>query len=259
MADYWGERLARSQARLTKKSITATEKQLAKYYNNVQKRVIADFEATYDKILKAQTDGRLPTPADLYKLDKYWQMQAQVRAELNRLGDKQLSLFSKSFIKQYNDIYNSIAIPSKSAYSTISQEGVTQMIRQIWCADGKSWSDRVWHNTELLQEALNEGLLECLVTGKQTSELKKLLQARFSVSYNRADSIVRTEMAHIQTQAAKQRYTDYGVQYVEVLADEDERRCKVCGKLHGTRHPVNGSMPVPAHPKCRCCIIPVVN
>jgi hypothetical protein len=66
-------------------------------------------------------------------------------------------------------------------------------------------------------------------------------------------------MAHIQTQAAKQRYSDAGVLEVEVWADYDERRCDVCGKLHKTKHPINGTMPIPAHPRCRCCILPVVD
>lgn len=67
------------------------------------------------------------------------------------------------------------------------------------------------------------------------------------------------KMAHIQTQAAQQRYIDYGITEVEVLADEDERRCEVCGKLHGKRFKITETMPVPAHPRCRCCIVPVIN
>lgn len=81
----------------------------------------------------------------------------------------------------------------------------------------------------------------------------------FDVSYRRADTVVKTEMAHIQTQAAQQRYKDYGITEVEVLVDADERTCDVCGKLEGERYPINGKMPVPAHPRCRCCIIPVVD
>jgi SPP1 gp7 family putative phage head morphogenesis protein len=65
-------------------------------------------------------------------------------------------------------------------------------------------------------------------------------------------------MAHIQTQAAKQRYADAGLEEVEVWADKDERQCDVCGKLHQKRFPIGGNMPIPAHPRCRCCIIPVV-
>jgi hypothetical protein len=77
------------------------------------------------------------------------------------------------------------------------------MINRVWVADGKSWSERVWDNTEKLQQTLNDNLVHCLVAGKKTTDLKNLLQEQFNVSYNRADSLVRTEIAHIQTQAAQ--------------------------------------------------------
>jgi hypothetical protein len=70
--------------------------------------------------------------------------------------------------------------------------------------------------------------------------------------------LARTELAHIQTQAARQRYEDTGIEYVEIWADKDERRCEVCGKLHQKRYPVGAQIPIPAHPRCRCTIVPVV-
>ena len=133
------------------------------------------------------------------------------------------------------------------------------MIKQIWAADGKSWSERIWDNTADLAETLNEKLIECVVGGKKTSDLKKALMQRFGVSYNNADMLARTELAHIQTQAARQRYEDTGIEYVQVWADKDERRCDVCGKLHEKIYPVGATMPIPAHPRCRCTIVPVVD
>lgn len=257
--NYWAERMAKAQDKITQKHIEDVEKQLSKYYSTAMKRTIADFEATYDKLLATVADGVEPTPADLYKLDRYWELQAQLKTELEKLGERQVKLFSDAFEEQFFDIYNSISIPSATAYSTIDKGIAQQMINQIWVADGKNFSQRIWGNTEKLIETLNEELINCVATGRNTNELKQLLQERFNVSYSNADSIVRTETAHIQTQAAKQRYTDYGIQEVEVWADEDERRCEVCGKLHQKRYPVGANMPIPAHPRCRCAIIPVVD
>lgn len=220
--------------------------------------VISEFEATYDKLLASMKDGQQPTPADLYKLAKYYEMQSQVAAELTKLGDKQAALLSKQFIDEYMSVYESLAIPGDDAFKTIDRQAAEQAINQIWCADGKSWSQRIWTNTDDLKQTLNDELIKCVISGKKTSELTKLLQERFGVSYNRAATVVRTETAHIQTQAAQQRYTDYGITEVEVFADEDERRCDVCGKLHQKKFPIGGTMPVPAHPNCRCCILPVV-
>lgn len=256
--EYWGDRMQRSQTRLTDKNTKQIEKQLRKYYKASMKRVIEDFEATYDKLLATQEAGKQPTPADLYKLDRYWQMQTQLRNELQRLGDRQVSILSKNFEIQFFDIYYSIAIPSKQAFTEINRQGALQLINAIWCTDNKSFSQRVWDNVNDLIETLNEGLVDCVITGRKTSQLKKVLQERFKVSYSRADSIVRTEMSHIQNTAAQKRYEDYGLKEFEVWADKDERLCEVCGKLHKKRYPMGAASPVPVHPRCRCSIIPVV-
>ena len=255
---YWQDRQAAAQAKLTEKTIKQTEKQMKKYYADMMERTLADFEATYNKIMAAVEEGRKPTPADLYKLDKYWQGQAQLRRELRKLGDKQIALLSKQFEENWFDIYYSIGELGEVSFSTVDETMVQQMINQIWCADGKSWSQRIWENTQQLAAELNDGLIHCVATGKKTTELKKVLQERFGVSYSRADALVRTELAHIQTQAAKQRYEDAGIQEVEIWASKDERQCEICGELHQKRYPVGAAVPVPAHPRCRCCVLPVI-
>jgi SPP1 gp7 family putative phage head morphogenesis protein len=231
---------------------------MKKYYKTAIKRTIKDFEDTYTHLLEAVKDGRQPTPADLYKLDKYWQMQAQMQKELHKLGDKQIAALGKAFESNFFEVYHSIALQGMDAFNTIDAAMVTQMVNQIWCADGKSWSSRVWGNTEKLAETLNEELINCVLNGNTSSELKKKLMQRFAVSYGNADMIARTELAHIQTQAAQKRYEDYGIKRVQVWADEDERRCELCGKLHEKYFAIGEAMPVPVHPRCRCCIVPVV-
>lgn len=260
--NYWQLRALTTQNKLTKKTIKETEEQLIKYYGRSMKKIIGQFEQTYNKVLLSIEDGKEPTPADLYKLDKYWQMQGQLQQELQNLGEKQISLLGKIFTEQYLAIYNSIQINNLEesiSFVEIDRATAEQMINLIWCADGKSWSDRIWTNTERLQEALNAGLIECLVTGKKTTELKNILQEQFNVGYNRADALVRTELAHIQTESAKKRYQDYGIQQVEIWADKDERRCPICAKLHQRKYFVNEQLPIPAHPNCRCVTIPVIN
>jgi hypothetical protein len=45
---------------------------------------------------------------------------------------------------------------------------------------------------------------------------------------------------------------------MEVWVDEDERTCPICAKHEGERVNVNENMPVPFHPNCRCCMVPVI-
>lgn len=256
--NYWAKRNLDTSNKLTAKSEKEINKQLVRYYGRAAEDIVNQFVATYDKLLSTIGEGKAPTPADLYKLDKYWQMQGQLQKQLQELGDKQYKLFLSQFTNQYLNVYNALALPSQAAYATMDREAAEQLIQQVWCADGKNWSQRIWKNTNNLQQTLNDRLLETVITGKPSAKLRKLLMDDFGVSYRQADRIVRTELAHIQTQAAQKRYQDYGIEYVQVWADEDERRCDVCGKHHEEKIPVNGVMPVPFHANCRCCIIPVV-
>jgi SPP1 gp7 family putative phage head morphogenesis protein len=255
---YWQDRQTEELNKLSDKTIRETERQIKKYYEATMRRTIADFEATYNKILATIEEGREITPADLYKLDKYWEAQAQLRKELNKLGEKQITLLSRQFETNFFEIYYSFGKVGDKAFNTIDTAAVQQLINSIWVADGKSWSQRIWENTELLAETLNEGLIHCVATGKKPTELKNILQERFGVSYSRADTLVRTEIAHIQNQATIQRYKDAGILEVQVWTTEDERRCEICGTLHKKKFLVSERLPVPAHPNCRCSVVPVV-
>ena len=256
---YWQDRQAAALNKLTSKKVEETEKQLIKYYERTMRNCIREFEHTYDKLFATVANGVDPTPADLYKLNRYWEMQGQLKNQLQLLGDKQAEILQKKFLEEWTEIYRGIAIKDNLYFARVDLETANQMINSIWCADGKVWSQRIWDNVDLLQQTLNDSLIDCVITGKSTTDLKNLLMERFSVSYSNADMLVKTEMAHIQTAAAKQRYSDSGITEVEVWADEDERRCKVCGKLHKTKYSINAAMPIPAHPRCRCCIIPVID
>ena len=265
--NYWQDRLAKSQEEISNKSIRQIEKQLKKYYANAAKRCIADFESVYNKLIATIGEGKQPTPADLYKLDKYWEAQAQLRQELKKLGDKEIKLFSAAFETNWFEIYYSIVLPNTDAkaFNTVDTGIVRQLINQIWCADGKSWSQRIWDNTEKLADMLNTELIHCVATGKKTTELKNLLQERFGVSYSRADTLVRTEIAHIQTIAAKERYQSYGLTKYEILGNDDDS----CGNHSVDCHDMDGKTffysemapgvnAPPFHPNCKCAIIPVV-
>lgn len=256
--NYWEERILDTQERLLKKTVADTEKQIKKYYVETLSSTRGRFLNTYNKVLSTIAKGKEPTPADLYKLDTYWRMSAEVRNELTILGEKQIAVMNKQFMKAFEDVYYNLAIKGDTNFNKIDTQTVQQMINYIWCPDNKSWSQRVWDNTTKLQEALNDGLINILVAGQSPRNLREMLVSEFNVSWNNADMIVRTEMAHIQTQATQKRYEDAGIKEVYVFADEDERRCEICGKLHEKRFLIGEQMPVPAHPRCRCRILPVI-
>ena len=259
MNNYWIDRINKMQDRVRNKQEKEIERQIKKYYQNAMNKVIEDFENTYNALLTKQNENKEVAVANLYKLDKYWRMQGQLKKELEKLGDKQAKLLSKKFETTFFEVYNSLNILGDFEFTRIDREGAIKLINAIWCADGLDYSQRIWKNTNKLINTLNDGLVHCVITGKKTSELKKTLREEFGVSYSQANRIVQTEMSHIQNTAARQRYMDMGVKEFQVWAKEDERRCPICGNLHKKICSINENSPIPAHPRCRCTIIPVVD
>lgn len=125
---YWEDRQAEVQAEVTKKNVTQVERQVAKYYEDTQRKIIGQFQQTYNHILSSIEAGREPTPADLYKLDTYWKMQAEVAGELQKLGNKQAQILNNAFIMQYKSIYENTAIQGEAHYTQLDTKAVQAMI-----------------------------------------------------------------------------------------------------------------------------------
>ena len=252
---YWQKRELEAKTLIREKTEKECNKRLASYYANSMNHTIKEFESVYNKIQATIKEGKTPTAADLYKLDKYWQLQAELKNEATALGDKTVATLSKNFEKEWELVYDSIAIPGAKAFTKASTGAAKQAIMAVWCNDGKSFSDRVWNNTSALMNDLNDVLVHCVVTGKDTKELTDLLQERYNVSFHQARTLVRTETSHINNAAAVQRYKDYGITKIQVLADEAE--CDDCASEDGEIYDVD-ECPVPFHPNCTCAVIPYI-
>ena len=266
---YWIDRQQRMQQRIADKTINDINKQLIKYYKSSMKQVINDFEATYDKLIATVGKGKEPTPADLYKLHRFWEQQSQLKRELTKLGDKEAALLSKHFEEEWISIYNKTHIPTDTAFHIIDVTSAKEMIDKVWLPDGLTYSQRLWKNIDRLAETLNENLIHVVQTGKSTIQLRDLLIDRFNVSINQANTLITTEVAHIQTEAAAKKYQDYGLEKYRFFADSDDKTCKhnhdgkkSCHELDGEvfyfKDMKTGVNAPPMHPRCRCSITGVV-
>ena len=267
---YWAERQENELNKISTKTESEINKQLDKYYSSVMRKVFEDFEATYNKLITTIGSGNPITVADLYKLDRYWKLQARLKQLCEQLGNKEVELLSKKFEEQWDEVYKKSALPSDEAFIVPSESNAKQMINSVWCADGKIWSQRVWGNISLLQETLNEQLVHVVVAGRSTRDLRKLLQERFDVSRSQANMLINTEVNHIQTASAAKRYEDAGLKQYMVLGRE-EGSCirgkkggnvdchKMDGKIFDYADMKVGTNAPPFHPNCRCRIKPVID
>ena len=119
--NYWAKRLIDEQNKISDRTIAEAQAQLRKYYLTASKTIIKEFELLYEKVLRAVAEGKEITPAWLYTMDKYWELQAQLKSTLTSLGDKENKLLSKKFEKEYKNIYNSIPLKSNKMFNTLNE------------------------------------------------------------------------------------------------------------------------------------------
>lgn len=255
---YWSKRMKKAQENWSNKNIDAINAQMKKYYSTAMNQAINDYTALYEKIEAKIAAGEEVSVANLYALDKYWQTQAQMKEELQKLGDKQETLLAEKFEKEYADIHKAVSITGDKSFNLINKANAEQVAREIWAGDGKNYSQRLWQNVNKLQQMLDDELVSCVAAGRKTTALKQGLMEKFNVSYRQADRLARTEIAHIEVEASRRRWQDEGVQQVEIYVDEDERTCPQCSKLEGKKYKITEQMPVPVHPSCRCTILPII-
>lgn len=256
---WWADRREYELNVISNKTEKEINKKLDKYYTSVMKQVIADFEAVYNSLLAQLEKGEQPTVAKLYAMDKYWQMQAKLRVLCEQLGNKEVELLSKQFEQQWEATYKESALPSAEEFIIPSESNAKAMIQTTWLADNKTFSTRVWDNVQDLIATLDNELISVVTAGRSTKDLRNNLMERFNVSRSRANTLIRTEICHIQTAAAEKRYKDDGLEeYIFLGREEHDIGCD-CKKNHGKvfRFDDPKAPRPPLHPNCRCRMAPV--
>jgi len=119
--------------------------------------------------------------------------------------------------------------------------------------------DLVTGLSEDLKKKVAYELREGLLQGEGITKLRDRIRKVADIGKNRAEMIARTESVRIFNHAALTRYNNAGIKKWRWLAAMDERTCPVCMSKHGKVFSDPADLPPHAsHPRCRCCIIPVL-
>lgn len=117
-----------------------------------------------------------------------------------------------------------------------------------------TFSDRIWLYQDLLKNDLNGLLQSGLIQGKNPRLLARDIKKKFDVSTYNAESLMRTELARVQTEAQKQSFERNGFTEYEFIVNGG--CCDICAALSGKHFKVAKMMPgenaPPMHPHCRC-------
>lgn len=244
---YWEQR---EQEALYNELLKEGEKQLLTQYRR-------SALTTYSLLLDLYADG-LPTITDLYKYNRYYELLNLLNNDLKALGGKEIDITNKMLTDMY--IANKAIIGGSSLLPTNPKE-VEMVINKVWCADGKHWSSRIWLHKEELANRIRNGIVDCISRGVSKDELTKQIIKDFSVGFNQADRIARTELSYVQGQSTLNRFTEMGVSKYKILTAHDGAVCDKCkaldGKIFNIADAEIGVNYPPLHPNGRCAILAV--
>lgn len=187
------------------------------------------------------------------------------RVELTNLINEQMNeltlLMEQEFDKTLKIVYNnsrvSIGNELGSAFDVTNEYQFNALKERAY--KGATYSQRLYSNNKVIAERINKDIGRMLYQNASPADIKRQIMKDFNINYNAADRLIRTETSRFYNEAAVDSYKAAGISEVEWLTEQDDRTCPICGPLHRQKYGINQHPEIPAHPSCRCTLLPVID
>lgn len=257
-SEYW---FNRDQFNLFDKTEEETMRQVIRLYRYALQKLKKEVRQLYKKIEADSENGDISV-VDLYRYDEYYKIANDLNNNLTSIGESSIEIFEGQFLKLYNNtqaIFDNAPKWWCKVKPSVKPEDV---VNELWTKDNIRWSDRIWHNQELLQQRVMESLVECFSRGVGIDQVVRYMAEDMNSGVYAARRLLRTEMNRIQNQATIERFKANGVERYKIVGAHDNKTCPVCeamiGKIFNIEDAVPGSTLPPFHPNGRCGIAPIV-
>lgn len=224
---------------------------------------VAKIAQTTDAHTRALLTAQLDSLSANSSISRLEALQGQIDLILNDLFDKGVAQMKEEFGDMFVEGYykKCYDIQSRSGFfneiAKIDFSTIEQVVSYPW--SGAMFSDRLWQNKQALLFNTREIITQGLIQGKSVGTMSSALSAKMGQSYKNAERLIRTETAHIHSEADRAAYNEAGVEEYEYMATLDARTCEVCGALDGKVFKVEDAKPgvnyPPMHPNDRCTTI----
>lgn len=201
------------------------------------------------------------------RMNRLKMLEAQLWAESKKVALQERNISTKSYEKTLTDTYyrtiydiaNGTGI--NSPFSTLNQKTIEKILESKF--EGSNYSERIWKNTDILANSLQDILARAVATGQSPEKTIMEIMERFNVGYSNASRLVRTETNYFENKAELESYRELGIKKFKFLATLDERTSDICrsmdGKEFSVKNAMQGENVPPLHPYCRSTIVPVVD
>lgn len=209
----------------------------------------------------------MPVRESIYRLNELEGIQRSIwmhLAEIGAMTQEELESHLREEARlAANDAAEAMGFGSD--FYQVNSDVVEMTINARW-ADGKSFSDTIWENTDRLAAYLNDDFAKAIARGATYDECWRLLSTRFeNVSRRNAQRLIYTEGTFVLNEAQARAFEGtFDEYYIEPVGDA--KVCEVCRGMaakskaspfrYSERKP--GVNFPPFHPWCRCSAVPTV-
>lgn len=253
------------------------EKEALKIYRNAEKKgsktakdVLRQYKIVMDNImeeiakisLQYSENGELKI-SQAQRLKVLSQLAKTLKEQCAELAAYQDTAVTAAVEKVLDDTYYSTAyaidkgIEINKSFAILSREFIDTAINLE--IDGKTFSTRIWDDCTLLANRVKADVQKAMIQGTSTEKLARQIKKDFGSSAYQAKRLINTEVARAVTTAQDEAYKNSGVvSMVLWSATLEDNTCDICAGYDGQYFALDNHPALPAHPGCRCAIVPVV-
>lgn len=246
---YWQRRLQNPLHKAYNENEQATRAWLT-VYEQAKKDIEAELFHAYNKINKPK-----PLISDFYRYNHLQKIEKQIEQSILELGVKEDD-FTKSAL-QHAAKLGSQTVSSVLQTGVLNKTAIDQMVKQPWAGD--NYSDRIWKNKAQLIASMKSELTSGIIQGKSIYQVANMMDARLQVGRSQTQRLVRTEYMHALNQGQIETYRSNGYKKLRWIATMDDKTSDICRKRNGKEYAIDNLPDIPAHPNCRCTLVPVIS
>ena len=245
---YWQRRLQNPLHKSYNENEQATRQWLS-VYQQASKDIKAEIFDTYQKM-----NIEKPLISDFYRYNNLQKIEKQINDSVLQLGVKEAD-FTKQAL-QHATLVGSQAAADVLNTNVLNKRAIDELIMRPW--HDSNFSDRIWKNKAQLINSLKSELTNGIIQGKSIYEVANTIDGRLDVGRSQTQRLVRTEYMHALNQGQIESYRAKGYSKLKWIATMDDKTSKICRKRNGKEYDIDRLPDIPAHPNCRCTMVPVI-
>lgn len=216
-----------------------------------------------DPLIKRRMLNQLNAPAYAARITRLQALKANTYVQSKVIADAEIRASTSGYMGTINDSYYRTMFDLQQGlgvgftFAAMPTRTLETILKRPW--SGRHYSSRVWDNTDVLADQLNEVITAGFMSGAGTGKMARDLMERMDVGKHVANRLVRTETTYMANAAEMESYDEAEINKYQFLATLDNRTSPQCqehdGKVFNVKDAEPGKNMPPLHAYCRSTTI----